>query len=185
MRRLHPTHSFGVVGPDADDLTAGHLECRAVGPGSPVDKRVRRGGKVLLLGVGQVTNTAIHLAEEYAGVPKAPWAVGLPEISVKLPDGTIIRHQLDTSPSCSTAFGAVEYALRRDGYIRDLRLKNAKLQLMDARAVVATVTAMTVQTPDILLCTFPQCAPCSGARRHLAEAGLRPPSGPSWLAPSA
>ena len=88
VRSLSPTHSVAVIGPKAHEWTKDHLKVRAVGIGSPIDLLAKAGGKVLLLDVGHVANTTIHIAEEYAGVPKAPWAFGLPSINIKLPDGS-------------------------------------------------------------------------------------------------
>ena len=124
IRSLHPTHSVAVIGPDADSLTRNHLAGRAFGVGSPIDRLAQRGGKVLLVGVGHVSNIMIHVAEEHAGVPKPRWSDEPRSAKVRLPDGAIVAHVLDTSPSCSAGFGAAEHALRRHGAIRDVRLGN-------------------------------------------------------------
>jgi len=167
VRSAHPTHSVAVIGPDAEALCLDHLAVRAFGIGSPVDRIAKRHGRVLLIGVGNITNSTVHVGEEYAGTPKAPWPVGLPVHQVRLPDGQLVKHQMDTSSSCSSAFGAVEYALRRKGAIRDLRLRASKFQLMRGQEVIDTVGEIIRDKPDVLLCTYPQCGPCSGARRNL------------------
>jgi aminoglycoside 3-N-acetyltransferase len=169
LRSLHPTHSVSVIGPDARELTRDHLCGRAVGPGSPIDRLAGRGGKVLLLGVQHVANTTVHVGEEHAGVPKSPWAFGLPHIKVLMPDGKITTHQVDTSTSCSTAFGAAEYPLRKKGVIRDARLNSCKMQLMLGRDVIDCVGEIIRDKPDILMCANPGCVPCAGARKSLGE----------------
>ena len=174
VRSLHPTHSVAVIGPDRDQLTRDHLQCRAFGIDSPIDRLAKRGGKVLLIGVGHIVNSAVHLGEEYAEVPKAPWPCGLPTVKVRMPDGRVIDHQFDTSPSCSSAFGGVEHALRRKDRIRDLRLGQSKFQLMDAAAVIDCTREMIAEKPDVLLCTWPGCMPCTGARANLRRAGRLP-----------
>jgi aminoglycoside 3-N-acetyltransferase len=167
VRSLHPTHSVAVLGPAAAELTAGHLECRAFGVGSPIDRLAQAGGKVLLLGVGHVSNSTVHVAEEYAGVPKVSWYDPPPEIKVLLPDRRVTSIILDTSPSCSAAFDAAAHPLRAGGCIQDSRLGGAKLQLMTGRDVIERV-ATTIRTqPDVLLCTATTCAPCRGARARL------------------
>ncbi len=173
VRSLHPTHSVAVIGPDAERLTAGHLKQRVFGVGSPVDLLAQGGGKVLLLGVGQTSNSTIHVAEEHAGVPKGPWPVGLPIVCIRRPDGTFISHQLDTSCSCSASFEGAEYALRRHGEIRDARIGGV-CRLMLGRDVIRRVGEMIRETPDILLCTWEHCPPCTEARRRLASGGLLP-----------
>ncbi|MDD5677402.1 MAG: AAC(3) family N-acetyltransferase [Kiritimatiellae bacterium] len=169
VRSLHPSHSVAVLGPDAAELVAGHLEHRAVGVGSPLDKLAQMGGKVLLLGVGHVSNSMIHIGEEHAGVPKASVWKEIPQVGVRLPDGTIVMHALDSSPSCSAAFGAVEYGLRSKGLICDGRLPSGKcFQAMRAADVIAVVCRMIAAKPDILLCTRPECRPCAGTRNAIS-----------------
>jgi aminoglycoside 3-N-acetyltransferase len=171
MRSLSPTHSVAVIGPDAADLAAGHLEVRTFGIGSPLDRLAKRGGKVLLLGVGNDANSTIHVAEEYAGVPKALWTEAPTETRVLMPNGTIRAHEIDTSSSCSAAFCGADYALRRHGLIRDARIGGCKLQLMRGQDVIDRVSALIHAQPDILLCTWPRCLPCTGARAKLRAQG--------------
>jgi aminoglycoside 3-N-acetyltransferase len=173
VRSLHPTHSVAVIGPDAERLTAGHLSQRVFGVGSPIDLLAREGGKVLLLGVGQTSNSTIHVAEEHAGLPKGPWPVGLPVVKVRRPDGTFLSHQLDTSCSCSASFEGAEYALRARGEIRDARIGGV-CRLMLGRDVIRRVGEMIRAKPDILLCNWERCPPCTTARRRLAAGGLLP-----------
>jgi len=167
VRSLHPTHSVSVIGADADLLTRDHLAGRVFGAGSPIDRLAQMGGKVLLIGVPHTSSSTIHVGEEHAGVPKAGWSEPIPKVKVLMPDGTIREHQLDTSPSCSAAFGAVEYALRRHNEIRDVRLGVCLIQLMLGRDVIRRTVEIICQKPDILLCTWNQCKPCAGARKQL------------------
>jgi len=171
IRSLHPTHSVAVIGPDADRLTRGHLEVPTVGIGSPLDRLAQMGGKVLLIGVGHVANTTVHIGEAYAGLPKGSWFDVLPSVKVKMPDGSVRQHQLDTSPSCSAAFGAVELALRQREKVRDARVADCLLQLARGADVVNTVREMIEAKPDVLLCTKPDCKPCQGTRRNLRKRG--------------
>ena len=171
VRSLHPTHSVAVIGPDARQLTDGHLQTRAFGKNSPIDRLVKAGGKVLLLGVAHTSNSTVHIGEEYADIPKGSWYEPLPMIKVLMPDGKIIEHQLDTSPSCSTAFNAVEYCLRQHNEINDLRVGAAKIQLVSGKAVIQRVMEMIDNKADILLCCWPGCKPCVSARKQLKAAG--------------
>jgi aminoglycoside 3-N-acetyltransferase len=176
VRSLSPTHSVSVIGPDAVDLTEGHLDVRTFGIGSPIDRLAKMGGKVLLLGVGNDANSTIHVAEEYAGVPKALWTEAPTVTRVLMPDGTVRPHEIDTSSSCSAAFCGADYALRRCGLVRDARLGGCKLQLMVGQDVIERVSALIGEQPDILLCTWSRCLPCTGARANLRAAGLPSPS---------
>jgi len=171
VRSLHPTHSMTVFGPDAVELTKNHMSFRTVGPGSPIDRLAKIGGKVLLMGVGHVSNTMIHLGEEYAGVPKVGWFEQTKYARVLMPDGSIVSHEVDTSTSCSRGFGAAELPLRRNGEIRDLQVGNSRWQLMLGSDVVKRVVEVLRDKPDSLLCTWPACRPCTGARRNLGMNG--------------
>ena len=171
VRSLHPTHSVAVIGPRAEELTRDHLSFRALGIGSPIDRLVQAGGKVLLIGVGHTANSTIHLAEEYADLPKASSYDPLPELKIRTPDGRLITHRLDTSCSCSFAFGGAEYPLRLHGEIHDFRLGGCKIQLVLGSDVVRRVRALIADRADVLLCTRSGCRPCIGARQVLRAQG--------------
>jgi aminoglycoside 3-N-acetyltransferase len=174
VRSLHPTHSVAVLGPQAEDLTRDHHRGRAFGIDSPIDRLARRGGKVLLLGVGHTSNSTVHVAEEYARIPKVSWYDELPWVKVRLRSGEMLSVQVDSSPSCSTAFGAVEGALRRCGEVRDLRLAGCPLQLVSGQVILNRVVEMLAAKPDHLLCTWAGCRPCAGARQSLRAQGRIP-----------
>lgn len=171
LRSDDPTHSVAAIGPGAAALTAGHLETRTFGRGSPLDRLAAMGGKVLLLGVGQTSNSTVHVGEEHAGTPKASWYEEPPLFRTRLPGGRVAEKRLDTSPSCSSAFEAVEYPLRRNGEIAEARAGGAHLRLMAGAAVISRVVEIIADRPDILLCRWPGCRPCAGARANLREAG--------------
>lgn len=165
MRSLHPTHSVAVIGPDARELTDGHLKGRAFGMGSPIDRLAERSGKVLLLGVGQTANSTIHIAEEHANIPKTPPRQPLAQVKIRLPDGTQISHQLDSSPSCSAAFEAAAWWLRQHDEIHDARIGTCLMQLMDGAAVIRRVYDALMQNTLALRCTNPLCVGCYTARQ--------------------
>ncbi len=171
VRSLHPTHSVAVIGPAAEALTAGHLDCRAVGSGSPLDRLAEMGGKILMIGVTNNSNTTVHVGEEHAGAMKVLRFIKVPSVKVRLPDGSIISHQLDNSPSCSVAFSAIDYPLRRKGQMSDGRLGGAQLMLMRGDDVIETVCEMIRDKPDVLLCTWDDCRVCSKTRQALRAAG--------------
>ena len=166
-RSLHPTHSVAVIGPADNALTENHLATRAFGVGSPIDRLLALGGKVLLLGVGHVSNSALHVAEEHAGIPKVSGYDPLPDIKIRLTDGSIIEHALDSSPSCSAAFGAAEDELRNAGAVRNGQVGDAPVQVVDGRTLLTTITGLLADRPDALLCSSPDCVPCQGTRKAL------------------
>lgn len=170
VRSLHPTHSVAVIGPDAGSLIAGHLETRAVGKGSPIDKLAKVGGKILLLGVGQTSNTTIHVAEEYAEIPKTFWREPPPVVRVRTASGEIVDHTLDESPSCSAAFESAEHELHENRAVRYFRIRGCLCKLMVAQEVIDIVYGLLSREPGALLCNWPECAPCVGTRRKLGLA---------------
>jgi aminoglycoside 3-N-acetyltransferase len=58
--------SFAAHGPNADQVTAGHLD--ELGERSPLARLYELDAEILLLGVGHDRNTSLHLAELRAGV---------------------------------------------------------------------------------------------------------------------
>lgn len=170
LRSDHPTHPVAALGTGARALTEGHLDGRAMAAGSPLGRLVDSGGKVLLVGVGHTSNTTIHVGEECAGAPKPVPPEGLPTLQVRCADGRLAECRLDTSPSCSAAFGTVEVELRDRGAVRDGLVGAALAQLMTGRAVVEAVAAILARSPSALLCTRPGCRPCALSRASLSEA---------------
>lgn len=166
-RSDHPTHSLVGIGRLAPELTAGHLVGRAMGPDSPLGRLARHGGKVLLLGVGHTSNTMLHVAEEVARVPKPDPPQARQAVTVTTLEGRALRHTLDSSPSCSMAFGTAERVLRQAGVVTDGRIGGALCQLMPAAEVLRVIGGLLREQPDALLCGWSGCHPCHATRAAL------------------
>lgn len=69
VRSAHPDASMVAVGARAAALIGEHRLGQAFGPGSPVERLVSMGGKVLLLGAPLDTVTVLHYAEAIADIP--------------------------------------------------------------------------------------------------------------------
>lgn len=70
VRSLHPTHSCTVFGKDAEWFVKNHnLDSTPVGYNSPLQKLVRKNGKVLMIGDIYDHNTLLHGVEEVAMAP--------------------------------------------------------------------------------------------------------------------
>ncbi|NUT15947.1 MAG: aminoglycoside 3-N-acetyltransferase [Cupriavidus sp.] len=69
MRSAHPDASMVALGPRARYLTEPHRLGEAFGKGSPLERFVDDGGKVLLLGAGLDSVTVLHYAEAIAEIP--------------------------------------------------------------------------------------------------------------------
>lgn len=167
VRSFHPAHSVSVIGPEAGYLTENHQT--SFGIGSPIDRLAQTGGKILLIGVGHVSNSTIHVAESHAGIPKVAAYEEMPFFKVKQSDGKIIEHQLDVSASCSSAFGAAEFALRERGLISDGKIGSCKFQLMKGQETISAIVELLEKYPDILLCRWPKCACCTRTRDNMIK----------------
>lgn len=166
VRSWHPTHSVAAIGADVAEICAGHHLVGAVSHGSPLDRLAARGGKILLLGVGHVTNSTIHVGEVHAGVPylEIPFSAdSFTTAAVVTPDGEI-EVEIKQPSGCSKAFGAIEQALRERGAIRDGMIGDAVSQLMTGQEVISAVVEQLSRDPAGLLCTDPCCYRCTQAR---------------------
>ncbi|MGH9469930.1 MAG: AAC(3) family N-acetyltransferase [Terriglobia bacterium] len=171
LRSLHPTHSVIAQGRRAADFLAGHDRGLTFGSDSPVGRIAQAGGYVLLIGVTHLANSTIHVGESYAGVKKFAWKDGLaPVAKMLMPDGSIVERALDSSPSCSMAFNAVEYPMRRAAMIIDLGLGDALCFLMKGMDVIQTTMKLIGERPNILFCNRKECRPCRLGREYLRTA---------------
>lgn len=66
QRGSHPTLSFAANGPQAEAIVDPHPLAAGLGDGSPLGRLFELDAKVVLLGVGHVNNTSLHLAEHRA-----------------------------------------------------------------------------------------------------------------------
>ncbi|MCZ7590433.1 MAG: AAC(3) family N-acetyltransferase [Gaiella sp.] len=154
VRSAHHSHSVAAVGRGAAALCAGHDLLAATDIDSPLDRLAMTGGLVVLIGVGHVANTTIHVGEfraaaSYLAIPFDPdWPTG----------GD------DRFAGCSRAFGRLEAPLRERRVIRDGRVGRAVTQVMPGRAVIEETVALLRASPLGFLCTDARCYRCSLSR---------------------
>jgi len=169
-RSAHATHSSAAIGAKADFLTENHDPTNALGYDSPIYKMVRSKGKILLIGVSQISNTTVHLAESLA----APYCKLHYDSSwgdtthTKLPDGTVKTYKQMEFPGCSSNFDQIEKYLINTGVIKFGKIGNAESRLIDAAGMIEIVCGLIRNQPDILLCDNPKC-PCCPPRRKLIK----------------
>ncbi|MBJ3784712.1 aminoglycoside 3-N-acetyltransferase [Devosia sediminis] len=72
-RSGNPDASMAAVGKDADYLIADHPLGTGYGPGSPLERFVKLGGKVLMLGAPLDSVTLLHYTEAVADIPGKRW----------------------------------------------------------------------------------------------------------------
>jgi len=157
LRSGHPAYSLAAIGTGAAELLEGHERVGATAVGSPLDRLAAAGGLVLLLGVGQTSNTTGHVGEFHANAPY----LGIPF------DPDWPTHGFDRFPGCSRAFGVLERPLRERGAIRDGKVGRALAQLVPGSAVIEATVELVRADPAALLCTDPACYRCSRARAAL------------------
>jgi aminoglycoside 3-N-acetyltransferase len=166
-RSFHPTHSVAAVGPHAEYLTQGHLECeRAIGPGTPFAKLVELGGYVLLLGCDQDRNTLLHYAEDLADLPY------LTEHSAQYVDeeGRLQTKVMPRYPGPHRDFIGLDRMFREAGVMRIGKVGRAVCRLMKARESIDLLLGAIARDPAAVLCDNPACADCvtqrAAIKRH-------------------
>lgn len=137
VRSFHPTHAYAAIGPLAAELCANHLEAGTFTMDSPLGKLARRGGWLLLLGVGMNRCTAAHLGECMAlshciGWGKQPRWVRDPQT------GQVhsVRGDLWRSGDCLIEWDPLEKRIRERGLIADGRIGPCHVMRMRAQDVI-------------------------------------------------
>jgi aminoglycoside 3-N-acetyltransferase len=171
VRSWHPTHSVAAIGDGAEALCAGHHLVGGNGLGSPLDLLAARGGSILLLGVGHIANSTIHVGEAHAGVryldiPFRPNSFS--DATVLTPNGAI-EVTLRYPSGCSKAFGALEKVLRERGRVRDGMIGSSIAQWVKSEAVIDATVDMLSNDAGSLLCTDPHCYRCTQSRQRLSN----------------
>lgn len=87
-RSAHPDASMVAVGPLAAMLTEPHRLGQALGRGSPLERFVEHGGRVLLLGAPLDAVTVLHYAEAIADIPGKRRVTY--EMPMRGPDGSVV-----------------------------------------------------------------------------------------------
>jgi len=146
----HPVLSFAAVGAHAQEIVAAQsLES----PLGPVEWLYDHGGDVLLIGVDHSANTAIHLAEKFAGRKQfVRWAVG-PERAYRLPD----------FPGCSNGFNAIGSKLA--WITHQATLGRLGVQRIPIISLIEVAVQAIQEDPSALLCSDPTCECCNAVRQ--------------------
>lgn len=146
QRSAHPDASMVAIGARARELVDPHLPGQAFGPGSPVERFVRMGGRVLLLGAPLDAVTALHYAEAIADIP-AKRRVSY-EMPLKGEDGETLWVRCDefdsngildrfAVPGRLDAVETIARAYAALGRHREGRVAGAHCRLFDARDLVS------------------------------------------------
>jgi aminoglycoside 3-N-acetyltransferase len=168
VRSLHPTYSVAAIGKGAADLCRDHELRAGTDVQTPLDRLAWSDGTVLLIGVGHVANTTIHVGEFHANAPylEIPFSPAWPREHV-LPDGRSVSY--NRFPGCSRTFGLVERELRVRDAVRDGTVGKALAQHVPGRAIIEVTVELLGEDPGALLCTDARCYRCSRARTLLTR----------------
>ncbi len=146
LRSFHPTHPVLVYGKDSKWLTSGHEKClNLCGAGSPFDKFRQLKGKILFFDVGFGAITFFHYVEDITK-EKLPFNVYSDKLfSVTAYDENNNKHAIDTyayNKDIIRDARKVEEEMLRLGIVKEGRVGNSSLILVNAEDVVACQTAM-------------------------------------------
>lgn len=176
VRSKHPIHSAAAVGPLADNLTQGQDRSSDFGAESPFGRLIAMNGAIVLLGVGQHANSALHAVEDMLDMPylrdvealvASPGAEEPTRfLCRKCPVGDRDFYNRETSKW--------DAAIRPTGTVRLGRLGRAAVQVMEAKPWAEAAVRLLSSQPDLLLCDRPQCAFCVWAKGRIRKVGIRP-----------
>jgi len=149
-RSDHPVLSFAALGAHAQEIVAAQS---LDGPLGPIEWLYDHGGDVLLMGTDHRRNTAIHLAEKFAGRKQfVRWAVGI-ERAYRLPD----------FPGCSNGFNAI--AAKLAWIAHQAAIGPLAVQRIPIANLVEVAVQAIQEDPGALLCSDPACEQCNAVRR--------------------
>lgn len=139
LRSLHPTHAATALGPDAEELMRDDLDRGALGRDCALDRLIKKGGYIFLLGVDQKSNSSIHIGEDYAGDDRHK------AISPENPKIVILNHPergeqkvtLTEMMGGTVAFDRMDEVLRVRDQIVDGTIGKAICQLMKGEDIIA------------------------------------------------
>lgn len=145
LRSVHPVLSFVAQGRHVYEVLDAQTIHNSFGP---IEWLEASDGFVLLMGVGQRENFALHLAEGRAGRRGfVRWAL-TPDEVVELPD----------FPGCSDGFEAIGPHLRH--ITRRREIGAAMVQLIPLREMLAIAERLMMDNPYALLCQRATCERC-------------------------
>jgi aminoglycoside 3-N-acetyltransferase len=151
IRSLHPTHSVGALGKDAEEFTAGN-ECfdTPCARGSSWGKLLDRKATIMLVGVDLRRNTFMHGVEEWADIP-GRLSEGHESLVTVLPNGSEIsvpsrRH---CGQRWSEYFWKVDEIFMEKGVMFKGKFGDAEVRICDAAAITELLFSMLKVNPDL------------------------------------
>jgi aminoglycoside 3-N-acetyltransferase len=145
LRSTHPILSFIAQGSHAREVLASQTRHNPLGP---IGWLEAHDGVVLLLGVDQRRNFALHLAEQRAGRKTfTRWALTIDDIE-----------ELEHIPGCTEGFNEVWYDLLAVSTVSRVGL--ARAEVMPIEAMLEVAESHLEIEPNLMLCDKPSCLSC-------------------------
>lgn len=148
---IHPTHPVIAIGPAADELFSGNQSGQGpCGAASPFYKAAMAGGYILLIGVGNSTNTTLHCVEELA----APYMNRNGVFHVQTIDHQGHSHMIAVKGfpvGLARNFDVINPALEQEGIMTNHTLGNAPTRLINGRRMIEYVTEWIGREPNLLV----------------------------------
>ena len=136
-RSMHPTHSMCAFGKDAKAFVQGEVgnDCFC-GDNGCMNKLLKMGGKVLLMGVSLTSCTFFHLIEEQT-YKEHFWFKDSPDIfKIKLPDGKVVDNPVfDTKIDTSLYFDKALDIVKGHSSTNLGKVGNADCILLDMQSI--------------------------------------------------
>ncbi|MCX7001376.1 MAG: AAC(3) family N-acetyltransferase [Candidatus Sumerlaeota bacterium] len=169
LRSDHPSHSVAAWGKRAEEFTKDTLPYPPIGLNSAWHRFYSAGGRILMLGTNQGTNTSLHLCEVLADVPylNVVFTPGRDyEVAHRINErGEVKEFILRQVPGCSRGFRKCEPYLRESNVLKDVIVVNAQSQLLDISSLVEVMVRKLKEDPGFILCEIPDCGICQRRRR--------------------
>ncbi len=153
-RSLHPTHSVCAFGKDAESFVEGELgKTDFVPRGGCYHKLLERGGKVMLIGVTQHSNTFFHGLETWETEGKPCWYRDEPvHYKIKVPGGEYVDgHVYHTTFDTSKYFEKMDEVVLSHPSTVVGKFGEADTVVMDCGAIYPIVARIFRENPRIFL----------------------------------
>ena len=169
VRSRHVTHSWAGFGKKIHECVDAHEPYSPpTGEGSPLEKAMELGGKILFFGTTLAPSTFLHYLETKIDHPCLDTAI----CRVKMDDGSLKTVAIEKHlPGDRDFYGldAEQRKFYRKAVEAGLKIKRVKLGmdeliLLDAQELYRIGMDLLAKDPDLLMCDDPQCEFCQTYR---------------------
>jgi aminoglycoside 3-N-acetyltransferase len=145
LRSVHPILSFVANGQHAREVLSAQTRQNPLGPLAWLEAK---GGFVLLMGMDQRENYALHLAEQRAGRPAfTRWALTANDIEA-----------MPNIPGCMEGFNSIWAEMIN--FTRVTGIGSARVELIPLRDMLSYAEERLRSDPNFMLCDKPSCLSC-------------------------